>query len=492
MPKLNVFWKIYLSFLFITTLVAVTQVNLDRLLGFGPFSHNLRDRLGLVLSGSGPTIVEYQVRNDQTGAISFITHLKNSTGITLYSVDQKGKDVAGRSLPQGVAAAALRVQQSGKPEYLSHDREVLLAQPLKAADGKSYYVIGITPKQPGHPAPLPPPAPRPFGEFPGPPPPPGHGLFLIISRFLIVLIISGGVCYWLARYLTSPVVTLREATRRFAGGELSVRIGKGIGNRKDEFTDLADDFDTMAERIGALMVQQRQLLRDISHELRSPLTRLNLAVELARRQVGSEIAPTLDRIETESSLLNDMIGQVLTLARLESNVGEIRRVPVDLAKLVTEIVSDADFEAQARNCTVQITESTPCMLSGNEDLLHRAIENVVRNAVTYTHENTTVDITVGHIIQGGTGHAEIIVRDHGPGVPAIDLPHLFRPFYRVSNARDRQTGGTGLGLAITERAVKLHNGSVTASNAPGGGLVVIITLPAPADPLPLSSRHDHE
>jgi two-component system sensor histidine kinase CpxA len=315
-----------------------------------------------------------------------------------------------------------------------------------------------------------------MGAF-GPPPPPGHDPWFLVSRFLIVLVISGGVCYWLARYLTSPVVKLQEATRRFAGGEMSVRIGKGLGNRKDEFSGLAEDFDRMAERIGTLMAQQRQLLRDVSHELRSPLTRLNVAVELARRQGGTKITTILDRIEAESGLLNDMIGQVLTLARFDSDAETIQMAPVDLTALVQEITADANFEAQARKCTVQITANTGCTVLGNEGLLRRAIENVIRNAIIHTRQNTVVKVQLTRTGDNGTSYAEITVRDHGQGVPESDLPHLFDPFYRVSDARERLTGGTGLGLAITKHAVNLHQGTVMALNAPEGGLVAVVRLP---------------
>jgi two-component system sensor histidine kinase CpxA len=172
-----------------------------------------------------------------------------------------------------------------------------------------------------------------------------------------------------------------------------------------------------------------------------------------------------------------MIGEVLTITRLDSETEGIPMSPVDLKALVAEIAEDANFEAQSRNCIVRLAESVPCTIQGNEELLRRAIENVIRNAVLYTHEGTTVDISLRRAVHDDVSHGEVIVRDHGPGVPESDLPHLFRPFYRVSSARERQTGGTGLGLAITKRAVDLHGGSVTVSNAVGGGLIVAIHLP---------------
>ena len=337
---------------------------------------------------------------------------------------------------------------------------------------------------PGSPPPpgTPPPS---FLMGPGPPPPPSTPLFLL--RLFITLIISGGVCYWFARYLTSPVIKLRDATRRFAYGELTVRVGKNTGKWKDELSQLADDFDSMAERIESLLTQQRQLIRDISHELRSPLTRLVIAVELVRRRTGEETIPALDRIEKEAMLLDEMIGQVFAITRFDSHIEKIESTDVDLAALLTEITENANFEALARNCTVRLTEITNCIIPGNEEWLRRAVENVVRNAVRYTHVNTTVDIKLDQIVRKSIPYAEISVHDHGDGVPEVNLPHLFRPFYRVSNARERQTGGAGLGLAITERIVRFHHGSITVSNVPDGGLIIVICLPIEPDPLNLTS-----
>lgn len=491
MRKSGIFVKIYLWFWLATALVVAAQIGLDRLIApSAPFAHHLRQAIDTVLSIYSRTALESGMQKDNLELVKLASTLKESTGVTVYLLNQTGKDPHNHSVPQDVADVFQRAKMSGKAEFSFVDGRALLARSLMANDGTNFFVVGTIqreafgppkppgpPDSPGSPGP-PPPRPKPFFmEAFGPPPHPGHSTLFMVARLLIVLVISGGVCYWLARYVTSPVVTLSEATRRFAGGDLAVRIGKDIGNRKDEFSELAADFDHMAERISLLMAHQRQLLRDISHELRSPLTRLNVAVELARRQAGEEAMPILNRIEAESNVLNEMIGQVLTITRLDSEIEGIRMVPVDLTELVMEITADANFEAQARNCTIDLVESTPCTVSGNEELLRRAIENVLRNAVIYTHENTTVDIRLRRTLHNATSYAEIVVRDRGPGVPESDLPNLFRPFYRVSNARERQTGGTGLGLAITKRAVDLHGGSVTVSNAAGGGLSLEIRLP---------------
>jgi signal transduction histidine kinase len=352
---------------------------------------------------------------------------------------------------------------SGKPKISFMKHRALSALPLSTSNGSSYYVVGDM-----------------FGRAFVPPPPP-RSLLSDVFRLFIALIVSAGVCYGFARYLTIPIIKLRGVTQRLASGDLAVRIGTILSKRKDEFSGLAEDFDHMAQRIESLMARQRQLLGDISHELRSPLTRLNLALELARRKsANAEATAALDRIETEALLLEEMIAQILTLTRLESGAEEVKMEPIDLTALLTGITADADFEARARDCSVTIIESTPCTISGNEELLRRAIENVIRNAVRYTRKETAVNITLRYIADASNSYAAITVRDHGPGVSENELPLLFHPFYRVSNARERQTGGTGLGLAITQRAVNFHYGSVTASNAQDGGLIVTMRLPLPS------------
>jgi two-component system sensor histidine kinase CpxA len=233
----------------------------------------------------------------------------------------------------------------------------------------------------------------------------------------------------------------------------------------------------MAERLQALMNSQQRLLHDISHELRSPLTRQKIALELAREGDGAETRWALERIEREADRLSDLINQLLTLARLESQSSKTASTEVDLKLLVEEIVFDADFEAQNHHRSVRIVKSRECLLFGNRPLLHSAIENVVRNAILYTAEGTEVEVSLECVNEGNTPQAIISVRDQGAGVPQAALADIFQPFYRVADARDRQSGGIGLGLSISQRAVEVHGGTVEASNAEGGGLFVQIHLP---------------
>jgi signal transduction histidine kinase len=298
-----------------------------------------------------------------------------------------------------------------------------------------------------------------------------------IVRATAVLLIAGIVCFWLARYITSPVLHLRRATHRLATGNLSARVGAAAGNRSDELAELSRDFDHMAEKMESLISSQRRLLADISHELRSPLARLTVALGLARLHTNPEATEDLDRIEMESGRLNSLIGNLLRLARLESGSELLEGEPVSLDQVVTEVASDADFEAKSRKRHVRVTQSDACTISGNRQLLRSAIENVIRNAVNYTAEGTEVQVALLRESMNGHTIALIRVRDHGRGVPEELLNDIFLPFYRVGDARDRSSGGSGLGLSITDRAIRLHGGSVNAANCLDGGLLIELRLP---------------
>ncbi|WP_437629759.1 ATP-binding protein [Sorangium sp. So ce854] len=295
-------------------------------------------------------------------------------------------------------------------------------------------------------------------------------------RLLAIVVVTGLVAVVLARYLSRPIRVLRGATQRMAAGDLSVRVSRQLAGADGETVALGRDMDRMAERIDELLETQRRLLRDVSHELRSPLARLNIALELVRRRSPPDVEPAFDRIERETERLNGMIGELLTLSRLETGRGMERTERVDLTALVEQLVEDAAFEAEQQGCSVELGARDACSLDGNGELLRRAIENVVRNAVRFTELGTAVRVD----LECAGGVAELRVRDRGPGVPEAALGDIFRPFYRVDDHRARGAGGTGIGLAITQRAVLLHGGEVEARNAEDGGLVVALKLPVVA------------
>ena len=387
----------------------------------------------------------------------YFDNLDSTQHVRAYLFDEKGNELSRRPAPDW----AMRVAAGGPRS--PHDGFLFPAPPVQrdsraSSDGKHRYtiVLGL------------PPGPR---VFIGPRGFPFTGL-------IIGVITSGLVCYLLSWYLTKPIVRLRTATRQLAAGDLKARTGARANARSDEVAGLMRDFDAMAERIETLLRAQSRLLNDISHELRSPLARLNVALGLARQRAGVESADMLDRIELEASRLNELISRILTLARLEDGEQLVPQTPVPLDELVTSVTEDAEFEAQARHCHVRtsIPEGN-WEVRGNPSLLNSAVENVVRNAIRYTQEGTSVDVELLRTAKAGSQEAVLRVSDCGPGVPAEALTKMFEPFYRLDDARGRQTGGVGLGLAITERAVRFHGGKVKAFNRDAGGLMVEIRLP---------------
>jgi two-component system sensor histidine kinase CpxA len=240
----------------------------------------------------------------------------------------------------------------------------------------------------------------------------------------------------------------------------------------------------MAERIEQLVTAQRQLLADVSHALRSPLARLNVALGLARQRNGAPSSEHLDRIETEAERLNKLIGQLLTMARVDSGVDLERSTLFDLGSVVEEVSTDAEYEARHRRCAVEFSQRGECVVEGAREMLRGAVENVVRNAVRHTAEQTHVEVSLDCEHAADGPRAIIKVRDHGPGVPDESVDTLFVPFNRILTDGRSNPERTGLGLAITRRTFEVHGGTATAANDPGGGFVVTLELPlhGPAAP----------
>ena len=288
---------------------------------------------------------------------------------------------------------------------------------------------------------------------------------------LLYFALAGGIfSYFICRHLTKPLDQLGAAAADIAEGRLDTRVDPTLMNRRDEIADLARNFDRMAERIEALITGQRRLLGDVSHELRSPLSRLIVALSLVKQVPAEEAAENLERIGLEARRLDTLIGQLLALTRIDSGVDRGSPAEFDLTNLVQEVANDGDFEARARKRRVVIERADACTLTGFEELLRSAVENVVRNAIRHTAEGTAVEVS----LFVSDSRMLLQVRDHGPGVPKAMLSDIFVPFRRVANGN---SDGAGLGLAIAERAVNLHRGTIRARNAPEGGLLVEIEAP---------------
>jgi two-component system OmpR family sensor kinase len=293
--------------------------------------------------------------------------------------------------------------------------------------------------------------------------------------FGIALVVSAFASWWLAQHLSAPIRRMQAGARALAGERLDVRVSAGLDGRKDEVAVLAREFDAMADRLRANRSALTRLLGDISHELRSPLARMRLALGLAR-QPSADNARQLDRMEREIERLDVLISQVLKLARLNGTDIPFEREPFDVDEMIDEVVRDAAFEGTAKGCKVQTVGAAHSVVSGNRELLRSAIENVLRNAVRYSPQGAPVEVAV----ERGTAGLTISVRDRGPGVPAGELERIFEPFYRVAESRDRDSGGEGIGLAITSQVMKAHGGTARADNRAGGGFEVQLNLPPTA------------
>src|SRR3954464_12265891 len=447
----SLFVRIFLSFWMAQALFFVLAILVT--LAFRPRSSTWEALRTGVLNEA---VSAYEEGGDQN-LRGYLESLEHSQHVRGYLFDERGSEVSHRGAPDWAMRTAAGGPRAPHDGFLFPAPQVL-RDSRASSDGKHRYtvVLGL------------PPGPR---VFIGPRGVPFTGL-------MIGVLSSGLICYLLAWFLTKPIVRLRTAARQIAAGDLTARAGPLASMRRDEVAGLMRDFDAMAERLELLLKAQSRLLNDISHELRSPLARLNVALGLARQRAGTESADMLDRIELEASRLNELIGRILTLARLEDGEQLVPQTPVPLDELVSSVTEDAEFEAQARRCHVHTSIAEgDWKVRGNASLLHSAVENVVRNAIRYTQEGTSVEVSLTAEKSAGTQEAVLRVSDAGPGVPSDSLGKLFEPFYRLDDARGRQTGGVGLGLAITERAVRFHGGKVAAYNRDGNGLMVEIRLP---------------
>ena len=451
-PFRSLYLKIFIWFWLAMIIINVALFTIFALTRPTPAGRSWRD-----LTQVGPNAQKAAELYEQSGQAALTAALQQtekSTGVSATFYDENGKELSGRQAPPGASELIAKATESREIEFNFAGRNTLVARPVASAKGQRYMYVAHIPRPPFQP-----------------------GLQALGYRLLVVLVIGGIFCYWLARYLTTPLLKLRTTTNELAEGNLGARVADKLTRRRDEVGQLGGDFNVMAERLESMVKAQQRLLGDISHELRSPLARLGVALGLARQRSGAGANGALDRIERESDNLNEMISQLLTLTRLESGTDGRKRTNVDLATLVRDVAEDADYEARSTNRSVQVVWTEKCSITGVEELLRSAVENVVRNAVRFTPEGTAVEVALKRQNGGGDSFAVISVRDRGKGVPADALDRIFQPFYRAEDARDRQSGGgTGLGLAITERAVRMHGGSVAAANATDGGLSVELRL----------------
>ena len=370
-----------------------------------------------------------------TAASSYLSELNRLFGTSHFLLNSDGVDVVsgaqrGKLLPLGPVS---RSRSWINGQYVVTHR---------SEDGK-YWFLAVDPRTPNR--------------------------WTLFPFYALVIAVAGSLCWLAAFVVVSPIRRLTAVVERFGRGDLSARAEM---TRLDEIGGLARSFDGMAERLQTLVTSERRLLQDISHELRSPLTRLKLAIRLSRTATDQKAA--LDRVDRETNRITSLVSEIVEMTRIEGDPAARTMGPVNFGRIVDETVDDCRIEAQLfRGCNIRVEGKLSAEVSGDRELLRRAVENVLRNAIRYSPEKSSIDLTLAE----KASSASIVVRDYGPGVPDELLSQIFEPFFRVEEARDEESGGIGLGLSIAKRSVRLHRGTITAENAEPG-LRVRIEIPA--------------
>lgn len=439
----RLFWKFFAAFwlaLMLTIVMAISAAWLLRYFHPPEQRSYEAERLTLMLRSAASVLAS----GDEAGTQAMLRDWQaRQLQPTLYVIDAAGRELLGRSLP----AQELR------------DLAARATQPLggvlsvNSRDGTRYWVLARAED-----------AAALLANARGKPP----SIWVPISASMLVSLAISALLAW---YFAQPIRSLRWAIHTVAEGRLETRVLPRMGRRRDEIADLGQDFDRMAQQLQQLVGAQSRLLHDVSHELRSPLARLQAAIGLARQR-PDKVESSLERIEREAQRLDSLVGELLTLARLEAGSAEVARERIDLVELVAAIADDAQFEARASGREVRLQAEGEFVAEVGAELLYRAFENVIRNAVKYTAPGSTVDITV----QASPSALQVTVADRGPGVAEAELARMFEPFRRL----DERPGvaGFGLGLAIARRAIESHGGQISASPRAGGGLCMTLSLPA--------------
>jgi two-component system sensor histidine kinase CpxA len=441
----TLFGKIFVWFWGTIAIVTVAMLLVTALGGFQPVNRRWMARsmelyakssVDMYMQGGTPALQKYLADAE-------------ASGVQAALIDPRGNNIAGREIVPIAETLLARAQREHKTQIRTRIAWTG-ACVVPTAEGDFIFVARALPLR---------------GFFSAGVPWQGA-----LFRIVVALVCAGLLCWLIARHISAPIRALQVAARKISEGDLSVRATPAILSRNDELADLARDFDRMAGQIQRLLLKQQELLGDISHELRSPLARMSVSLELMRR--GDTEA--CERMQTDLDRLNEMIGEILTLARLQAQQSRRLETALNFRDVVNRVAEDANYEGWNDSKSVTITEAEDCWIEGDPNLLRSCIENVVRNAIRHTKPQTSVEVTLK---KSEGSMANVTVSDHGPGVPEEALQRLFEPFYRVSEARERASGGSGLGLAIAQKVAALHGGSIVARNREGGGLAVEILIP---------------
>lgn len=462
--RLSLFWKIFLWFwgamVLMITVSIVSWIMLRDSISFYPAHGEVKtiiNKLAFILESDYPERRKRRLTHQLLRSFAPPPPVKrrqeNTSFQPFYLLNQDGVLRSGNELPQAITALLNR--SNNNLQVVTHDNYVYVGPKKVNVRGQTYQLFLS----------------QYIGRFKG-------RMFLHLVRsvslwqVVLYLILSGALCFVLAWSITRPIRQLQGVSKRIAAGE-SVSAVEKIAPRRDEFFQLAKDFDVMAEKILNTVNTQKQLLSDVSHELRSPLSRIQITLGLLDKKLGGNETELLDRLEKECSRMDGMIGQLLSIAALERGQVYEKEQSIDLGQLLTDIIEDASFEASEKQISIVSQLNGNATVTGYYGLLYSAVENIIRNALRYSPNQS--EILVHLTVKNSS--AIISISDSGPGVEQESLKKIFEPFYRTDSARSREKGGAGLGLAITSRAVNVHKGSIFAKRREPSGLTVVIELP---------------
>ena len=456
-PAGTLWFRLFVWFWMSSMAIGVLLVDLMMLQGDTPLAWIRVLRHAAPDVAARAAVMVYETRG--VGGLSAYFAELRGDGLLQYLFDAEGRELSGATAPEEAQQLA-RDHSPGIHHRMARRRRSMLIGMEVRGNGEARYVYVAEPGRAPVLGPL-------FGwrEF--------------ALRIGFVAVVSGLLCYLLARWLASPLGELRRATLRFAGGDLEARADAAAFRGAAEISALAGEFNRMAERIRDSVLQQRRFFQDVSHELRSPLTRLGLAAGLARRKsLGGDTAE-LDRIERETARLQRLVAGILSMAAMDRDFAAEEKHRIEIGELLRGVVEDCNYACRDREAPVVLREPfSKAWLVANEQQLRGAFENVMLNAVRYSPPGTAVEVGCE---RNGNGELRVAVCDRGPGVPEEALGQIFEPFYRSGLPDDANPDGLGLGLAITHRAVALIGGSVTARNRAGGGLEVEFRFQAGRD-----------
>lgn len=450
----SLYWKIFISFWLATILIIFTTAWFISQIAQ---KSSLPAREQVFMDSYANAAVATYESGQQTALLNWLNQIGISRHMSIYLLTSTGEIIGVKKPPENVKKVAENLIKDQLSVGIFKSGKLIVSHEILSTTGNYYRLAAVTEKPISY-----------FVQIPW------AGLTI---RLALAIFISGLICYLLSLYLTQPLRYLGMAAKSIATGKLNTRVGHIRGHTKDEIAELSDEFDRMAEQLEKLINSKERLLQDISHELRSPLARLNIAIELARNKTNHLADAEFNRMELECSRLNALIGEILEFARLEKSTAELSLTQVSINDLINDLAEDANYEFSSHSQLTRVKTNIldSCYLLIDQRLIHRALENVIRNALHYSPENQEILIKLHKNDTGNYLYIDIL--DKGPGVPEEQVEKIFNPFYRVDLSREKKTGGFGLGLAIAARAVALHRGSITAKNIKVGGLMIRVSLP---------------